>query len=184
MSFRITALLLVALAALGSYVFFYEVQKPDKQNIQAPWVYNIDLKDINAIKVVYQGKTVDILWDEEKSSWFAREPVIPKVDNDRVNGIRVLLSGPRSKRVVARNPQNLAAYGLDTPRIQTRVGLNTGEVWNIKLGEKTPDGGGVYVMFEGYDVLYIVDYTWSDELSRFVTEPPIPKPGTPAPAEG
>ncbi|MFH1485382.1 MAG: DUF4340 domain-containing protein [Chloroflexota bacterium] len=180
MSFRITVILLLALLGLATYVYFYEVRKPEQQNIQPPWVYNVDLKEINAIKVTYQGKTVDLWWDDEKNSWFAREPDIPQVDNDRVNGIRVLLSGPRSKRLIARDPKNLGDYGLDKPDVEAVVGLSTGQVWRIKIGDKTPDGQACYVMFEGYDIVYLVDYTWYDELARFVNEPPIPATPTPS----
>ena len=178
MSFRTTGVLLVLLAILTGYVYNYVLNKPAPPGEPRSYVYQYDMLDITEIKVNYDNKATDIWWDDPNATWHFKDESLGSVDNQRVNGIRLLLSGPGANRVlVAANPTpaQLQDYGFTTPLITATIKLKSGEVHTVLLGTKTPDGGNYYVKNSADNVVYLVDYTWGDELARFVTEPPLVK---------
>ena len=181
MSFRLTGLLLAILAVLGVVVYFVQNRDGEESVPVAPWVYNVEMGSIVGIEVQYQGKTVGLDWNTEKEEWVARDPsLLPVVDQDRMNGIRLLLSGPRSERAFDR-VDDLSRYGFNNPRVTATVTLDTGENIVILVGNNTPDDREVYVKEVHYDPVYTVDASWGQEMIRFVSEPPIPATPTPVP---
>lgn len=179
MSFRTTGVLLLVLSLLGGYVYNFVLHKPAPPAPPRPYVYQYDMLDIVQIDVKYQGQSVNIIWDESESTWRFTNPSRGEADNLRINGIRLLLSGPGANRVLVTStptPAQLIDYGLASPKIVAIIALKNGAVHTVLLGEKTPDGGNYYVKSEADNTVYLVDYTWGDEIARFVTEPPIKKP--------
>lgn len=177
MSFKTTGVLLLLLALLGGYVYYFVLNKPPQAPQEsAPFVYSVDMQDIQHMELTYQGKTISLDWDEGKSQWNFADPTLGKVDGGRVNGIRLLLSGPGSKRALFKEKvEDLSPYSLDKPQIVAKIKLKDGRANTLLIGNTTPNGLNYYVKNEGFDPIYLVDYTWGDELARFVTEPPISK---------
>lgn len=176
MSYRSTSIILIALLLIGGYVYFFELRKSPPLVAKPPYVYGVDMMDVVSIDLSYGDKNLSILWDEEKSAWYFKNPGGPELDQARINGLRVLLSGTISKRLLFEKVDDLSVYGLDKPQIVARVGLKSGQVMEILLGDKTPDEQGYYVQFRGRDAVYTVDYTWGDEFIRYVTETPLATP--------
>ena len=181
MSYRTTSIILIALLLIGGYVYFFELRKSPPAVAKPPYVYNVDMMDVVSIDLSYKDQTLSIAWDDEKSAWYFKDPGGPELNQASINGLRVLLSGTISKRLLFEKVDDLSLFGLDEPQIVARVGLTSGQVMEILLGDKTPDEQGYYVQFRGVDYIYTVDYTWGDEFIRFVTETPLATPtDTPA----
>ena len=178
MSYRNTLILLVALSLIAGYVYFFELRKSPPPVERPPWVYSVDLMDIASIDLHYEDKNLSIIWDDEEGLWHFKDPSPGELELNQasINGLRVLLSGTISKRLLFEKVEDLSVFGLDEPQIVARVGLKSGQVMEIVLGDKTPDEQGYYVQFRGWDYIYTVDYTWGDEFIRFVTEPPLVTP--------
>ncbi|MDP2954013.1 MAG: DUF4340 domain-containing protein, partial [Chloroflexota bacterium] len=134
------------------------------------------------VEVRYQGKKMAFVRGEDKSTWYFDEPERGEVNLERWSGVPLLLSGPRSKRLLewTPNPAKLPEYGFNRPLMEIDLGIEGGGSGTILLGDKTPDGGAYYLMIKGYTPLYLVDYTWVDVIGRLVTEPPR-LTGTPTP---
>ncbi len=168
--------MLIGLLLIGGYVYFFELRKSPPVVEKPPYVYNVDMMDVVGIDLSYGGQTLSIAWDDEKSAWYYKDPGGPELDQARINGLRVLLSGTISKRLLFEEVDDLSLFGLDEPQIVARVGLKDGQAMEVLLGDKTPDGQGYYVQFRGRDYVYTVDYTWGDEFIRYVTETPLVTP--------
>ncbi|MCX6023977.1 MAG: DUF4340 domain-containing protein [Chloroflexi bacterium] len=178
MSFRTTALLVFLFAALGGYVYYYGPKDEVKRAERPPFVYEIDLSDIVHLDVRYQGKLISMDWDDAKNEWnfLPESGVQGKIDQLRVNGIRLLLTGPGSTReLVAEKVTNLTNFGLQDPPIVANVRTKNGKAFRVLIGDRSPNGQANYVKLADFDPVFLVDYTWSDELSRFVVEPPLAK---------
>ena len=194
MSFRASLVLLLAFLALGGYVYFFELP-PKPQTVKtAPQVWTVKEDEIQRIEVRYQGISV-AFHRTDGATWQFEDANKTPVDMGRWGGIPLLLSGPRSKRLVAQGVDDLGVYGLARPQMQILLGTTQAQTLDIQVGDKSPDEKNYYIKTAMEDAVYLVDYTWGDVMARLVTEPPKPIPTptptpsptpviTPTPAEG
>jgi uncharacterized protein DUF4340 len=178
MSFKTTAFLLVLLVAMGSYVYNYVLNKPKPPSTPRPFVYQYEMTDIVSMELRHEGKTTDVYLDQEKDEWRFVDPAVGEVDAGRLNGIRLLLSGPGANRLLfseTPTPAQLRDYGFNNPTVVANIALKDGRRHQVILGDQTPDGRNYYTKNSDKDEIYLVDYTWGNELKRFVNEPPVQK---------
>ena len=175
MSFRTTFILLAALLLLGGYVYFIELGKRPALAPLPPEVWSVREDDIVAIEVRHRGEKTAFRKSQD-GRWQFDNTQRTEVNLERWGGIPLLVSGPRSKRLLAQEVDDLGRYGLERSSTEIVVGLNDGQRVDVLLGDKTPDELNYYVNQIGYDSVYLVDATWGDVLIRLVTEPPYPVP--------
>ena len=178
MNFRITFVLAVLAVVVGGYVVFFELQKTSEREPQPLWFYNVRDDDIRRISVTYQGETeAFIKGTGEEFQWFFDDGTDTEVDLDRWGGIPLLVTGPRSSRVLEERIDDPAAYGLEPPQTVIDVSLEDGRRISVHLGDVTPDGNGNYAQLVGFPTLFIVNVSWGEVLNRLVLEPPLlPEP--------
>ena len=182
MSFRNTIALIIVLLIAGGGYYLYDFYKPVPTTTTPPWFYLVDFDKIREIQINTNGRVTDIVYKDDGQGnygWEWRDARPDEIDQGRVNGIRVLLSGPKSHRLVTEQAEDLKEYGLDKPQVQARVGLEDGMQVEIEIGDRSPDGQNYYVKGKDSDAVFMVDFTWGDELARFVAQPPTPSTPTP-----
>jgi hypothetical protein len=179
MNVRLSIILVVVLILVGGYVFLYEVRKVPQPKEEPPWFYDVNMMDIVRISITHEGKTVAFV--REGEDWYFDDPQRSPVNLDRWSGIVLLLSGPRSNRLLAETIDDPTKYGLDPPRSIIQVSLEDGREFEIHLGDKTPDGVNQYASMVGNPGLFLITGAWGDVLVRLVTEPPYITP-TPTPS--
>ena len=111
--------------------------------------------------------------------WYFDEPQGSKVDMKRWGGgIPLLLSGPGVERVIAEDPpaEKIAEFGLAQPQMEITLTLENGNILDIKVGDRVPDGHAFYVQGPLSNDVALVDYTWYEVIERLVTEPPYASP--------
>ena len=177
MNFRISFILLVLVAVVGGYVLIFELQRQPETPPKPPWFYDISSDDITGISVAYGGQQQSFV--KKQQGWVFEDSEEP-VDMDRWGGITLLLSGPRTTRVVEEQIDNPAEYGLDPPQSYITVRLRDGRQIDILLGDNTPEGSMHYAQVVGYEPLFLIHSSWGEVLNRLVTEPPVIIP-TPEP---
>ena len=179
MSFKTTGILLLLFALMGSYAYFYVGNKPAAPKPQTTFMYKYEMTDIVRMEVQYKGESTSMVWDNDKSEWHFTDPAKGEVDPSRANGIRLLLSGPGTHRVFLQEsatPGQLKEYGLADPQVVATIALKDGTVHRVLIGDATPDGRNYYTKNDDSATIYLVDFTWGNELIRFVQEPPVQKP--------
>ena len=116
---------------------------------------------------------------EGKFPWYFDDPQRSAVDVTRWGGgIDLLLTGPGAERVIAKNAteEKLTEFGLAQPQMEITLILEDGDILNIAVGDRTPDGINYYVQAPGSNDVALVDYTWYEVLERLVREPPYAPP--------
>ena len=173
MSFRTSIVLVVALVMVAGYVFFIQIRDPAEVRDDPPWFYNVDMSDMTRISITDRGEeAVFYLGDDRR--WHLDSPGGLPVGPDRWGGINLLLSGPKSRRLLDVQPTDLKPYGLDPPPVRIEVDLKDGRTIPVLLGFPTPDGVGVYAQVEGFPQVFTIVAGWGQVLTRLIAEPPYP----------
>ena len=174
MSIRTSIILVVSLAMVAGYVFFIQIKESAEVRDEPPWFYNVDTSDMTRISVTDRGEEA-VFFLGEDNRWHLDEPEGLPVGLDRWGGVTLLLSGPKSRRLLDTQPTDLEPYGLDSPPVRIEVDLKDGRTLPVLLGFQTPDGVGVYGQVEGFPQVFTIVAGWGEVLTRLITEPPYPE---------
>ncbi len=182
MNVRFTILLVVVLILVGGAVGITYGLRTKSREPQQDWLYKIDVDDIGAISIKHLD-TEDGLTEagfecvpepdspKRCSHWVIKDGFDTPV-GESWPGKTLLVSGPRSSRLLAETIDDPGKYGLDSPRAEVRVVNKNGFPIDFHLGDLTPDGENWYARLVGSERLYTVAAIWGDEVSRMATEPP------------
>lgn len=175
MNIRTSILLLAILALISGYVFFVDVSIQTSTEEEPPWLYNVDMEDMNRFTITVDDKEA-IFSSIGNGLWHMGEPVggIP-VAGERWAGIELILSGPKTRRLLDSEPDDLVPYGLDSPAARVEIELKDGRVIPLVLGSETPDQGNQYAQIDGYQQVFTVYSGWGEVLARLIEDPPYPK---------
>jgi len=182
---RSILILLAILLALGGYFYFTNTPEPPPKPEPQVFVWDIEMGEIQHIEIRLprEDKSEAFVKIEEKDKfpWHFDDPQRSEVDMARWGGgIPLLLSGPGAERVIARSAteEKLAEFGLTQPQMEIILTLENGDILNIAVGDRTPDGNAFYVQVPDSNNVCLVDYTWYEVLERLVQEPPYVSPST------
>jgi len=176
---RSILVLLAILLALGGYFYFTNTPEPPPKSEPKLFVWDIEMYEIQHIEIRLprEGKSEAFIKieEEDKFPWHFDDPQRSVVDVARWGGgIPLLLSGPGADRVIARNTteEKLAEFGLTQPQMEIILTLENGDILNITVGDRTPDGNTFYMQVPDSNDVALVDYTWYEVFERLVQEPP------------
>ena len=172
MNVRLSLLLVLVLILVGGAVFLSQElsTKEPTQRLQ-PWLYRIDQAEINYVSVVHEGERMDYALSGD-SDWVIKDGFDSPVFIDKWAGKTLLLSGPSSSRALTDQIDDPAKYGLDAPETEISVSVKSGQVFQVFLGDLTPDLKNQYARLVGSDELFTVASLWGEDIVRLVTEPP------------
>ncbi len=170
------------LLALGGYFYFFNDSEPPPE-IKEPrvFVWLVEVGDIQHIEIQLPREDKSVAFvkisQENKFPWYFDDAQRSEVDVARW-GIEFILTGPGADRVIARNAteEKLTEFGLTQPQMEIMLTLEDGDILNILIGDRTPDGINYYVQVPGSNDVALVDYTWYEVLERLVKEPPYLPP--------
>jgi hypothetical protein len=154
-------------------VVFLRLSETGERIEEPPDVWSFNVESIEHISIVLpkRGKGI-AFFRRGKDSWHIDKDGTP-VDPKRWGGIVLLVSGPRSRRVIAEKADDLAEYGIDNPRMVITLGIRgKRDHLRVLVGDHTPNEKSVYVKLEDHPTVYLLDHTWNDTLERLVMEPP------------
>jgi hypothetical protein len=136
-----------------------------------PFFYQLDTTDIERIAVTHLAQTVAFAWDETDAVWRFDDATREEPDSERWGGMPVLLAGPRIERALPAG-LDFTQLGLAPPRTTIQISLEDGALFNVLVGNQTPNGQGHYVMQGKDDKVQLVNSAWAGVIERLVTEPP------------
>jgi len=173
-------ILLIILLALGGYFYFFNSSEPPSEKEEPrTFVWLIEMDEIQhvVVRLPREDKSEAFvkISQEGKFPWYFDDPQKSEVDAEKWGGgIPLLLSGPGAERIIARNAteEELTKFGLAQPQMEITLTLEDGDILNIKVGDRTPDGINYYVQAPGSNDVALVDYTWYEVLESLVKEPP------------
>lgn len=174
MNFRITIILISIFVLLAGVIIFFHVTRKEEKVEDLPDVWSFKEESIERFKLRLPKEKKEIaFFEEEKYKWHIDNKAKTPVDPDRWGGIVLLVSGPQSRRVIAKRADNLPEYGLTEPSMIITLNIRgEKEPVNVLVGDHTPNEKSIYVRLEGHETVYLLDHTWNDCIKRLVLEPP------------
>lgn len=167
MSPRTTAILLVVAAALGSFVWFYELEgaegRREAEEREKRLFADVESEAIQWIALETEdGQSARA--ERREEGWRIVEPVDFPADVFTVDAVASALAEVTSESVYE-EPQDLAVYGLAEGSRELRFGTGDGE-WLLRLGNDTPMGSQAYVWVEGGDAVYTISRSRVNALRK------------------
>lgn len=174
MNIKVTLFLIAAGVAVGIVAWINPFESTPESIPDAPWFYQVSETDIDVIEVRFRNETVKFIRDEGRTWQFEGLPgVAPR--RERWGGMVLILTGPRSRRLLQEQLDNPAQYGLTNPDTEVKVLLSDGRAIEVKLGDVTTDGKHHYGQVAGFDQLFLITSSWGEVVRKLVIDPPLPK---------
>jgi hypothetical protein len=153
-----TGLAVLALIALGSYVWFVERKQEPKKEGEREKVTLLAVDKAKAKEISLAAAAGDsIRLVKEGSFWKLTAPFAATADAPVVEGLLTSLEKLEADELVAEQVTDFAQYGLATPtRTVTAVVEGEQAPLAVEFGAKSPDAGSVYARKRGEAKVYLV----------------------------
>jgi hypothetical protein len=167
---RTTAILALVVAALGAFVYFYEIRGSEQRaeaEAEAKRLFpGVEAAEITSVELLTSDGQ-DAVLERAPSGWRLREPRDFPADGPALNGLVSVLAGLTSEAVFE-EPAPLEDYGLgEEVRVRFRAG---GEEYVVRVGDKTPVGGNTYLATAADAPVYAVASYRANALTKALEE--------------
>lgn len=148
---RTTAILLALAAALGAFVYFYEIggelERREALEREGRLFPGLDEAEIQVITLASR-EGGELRLERVAEGWRIREPLDFPADRAQTDALASSLASLSSDGAFA-EPAGLSEYGL-TGDLASRVGFEAGgSRYELALGDETPQAGQRYLELEG-----------------------------------
>lgn len=153
---RKTLILLILVAALGAYVYFYEIKgeaERKKEKESAEQLFQFERDSVRTVAIRSPQGRFHFLKDVD--GWQIEQPVRTRADESPLNSLLSTLQNAKKVNSFAIARGSAAQYGLDEHATLIHLELNDGQRDSIKIGDQTSIGGNVYVS-KGDTMVYLV----------------------------
>ena len=106
----------------------------------------VDIDSLQVITIKRADETVELVREDEE--WVMLQPHEADVDGAEASSVASALNNLRAEEFVAEDPQDLAQYGLDQPRLIVTVVDDKGS-HTVAFGKEAGDDGNVYARRQG-----------------------------------
>lgn len=160
MNRRATGILLLVAAALGAFVWFYEIEGEEgrKQASEAEkrLFVGLEPEDVSWVELTTSDGT-RVRAERDASGWQIRQPLAFPGDAGAWDGIAAALT-QSTRDAIFEDPQAPEVYGLGDGADEVRFGTPDGE-HALRLGSAAPLGGNTYAAVAGARPVYTIP-TW------------------------
>ena len=164
MRFRGTLVLLLICAALGAFVYFYEIkggEEREKKKQETNRLWKVDSATIQQIDLITPQEHITAVRKGDKE-WKITAPRAVDADGDELNRIASSAAEITRESVLEANARDLARFGLEPPQLTLRIKTKDGKEHEIRYGENNPTGNSAYARLPGSsDVMLVAGYTAS-----------------------
>ena len=147
--------LLGILAALGAFVYFYEIrgkEERDKQESEQSKLVVLNLDSTSRVALVRRNEP-PVTLEKSSGKWRLTQPVQADADAAAVQGLLQALADSSSARTLEK--PDLSRYGLKDPTVTVTLN-DSGKSHTIRLGDKDFSGGSVYAMRDSDPNVFLV----------------------------
>jgi hypothetical protein len=134
------------LGGLGAYIYFVEAKKPDDpEKAKKEKVFTLaDKSKVKEVTLAPSGSE-PIRLAKDGTGWKMTEPQAVPADSTETDSLLSTLESVEIDEVVNEAPPDLQEYGLASPKLTVAVLVDgASEPVKLLVGDKTPDGNGVY----------------------------------------
>ena len=157
--------LLVILVALGGYLYFVESKRdPLDTGPKKDKVFSVEADKIEEITIRAEAGDKTTL-RKSGSEWQMVDPVAARPDTAEISGLTTNLSSLEIQSVVQENAPDLAAYGLDKPRVEVSF-KSGGQAQTLQIGQKTPPGTDLYAKRANDNKVFLISSYLDSTFNR------------------
>lgn len=142
MSWLRVLVLAVLVAALGAYLYFYEVPQAEKE-AQKEKLVGVEESAVTGIELTYPDRTIALA--KSDGAWRLTRPVDAPADEPVVKSLLGAITGAQVQKTLDEVPSDLAPFGLDKPGTTITLTTKDGPLPPIQLGKNTAIGAKTYV---------------------------------------
>ena len=142
--FLATYLAVATVAALGAYIYFVENKRETEPEKAKQKVFTVEKSQVESVALASPGQE-EVRLARGKEGWQMTAPMAVAADAAEADALVEALGSLEMDGVVAESPSDLGEYGLAAPRATVSARLQgKAEPLVLQVGDKTPDGSGVY----------------------------------------
>ena len=146
-------ILLVLVAALGTYLYVYELPEAAREGKKAKLV-GVDKDAVTGLVLTYPDRELELKKDDQ--GWRLLRPADAPADDTVMKGVLSTLTDAEVQKTLDQLPQNLADFGLDKPTVTVKLTLKDGsQPPPLVVGKNTAIGGKAYVRKDDEPKLYL-----------------------------
>ena len=154
---RSFVILLVVALGFGAYLYFVEAKRdPMESGDTKEKVFTVDAEKIDELTIKPESGERTTL-KKAGTEWQVVEPAASAAPADpaEASGITTNLASLEQQRVIEENAQDLAPFGLATPRIEVSFKAD-GQQRTLQIGSKTPTGGDLYAKLADQPKVFLI----------------------------
>jgi hypothetical protein len=168
MRFKGTFILLVVCAALGGYLYFYEIkggEKREKAKQEENRLWKVESSNIQQIDLILPNQHITTVRSGDKD-WKIAFPRPLEADSDEVNRIAGAAADIRRESVVEPSATDLARFGLNPAQSMVDFRVKDGKEYKINFGIKNPTGSSTYASLPGKNEVFLVSSSAASTFSN------------------
>ena len=146
-----------------------------------PWgrLYQLEIDTVRVVEVSHLEETTTYFLNPDTGLWTVDEEQGRTVDDGWLDTLQ-LLSGPRVDKILAREIEDPAEFGLEPPQTRVVLARRGGAPVEFHLGDLTPDGEFFYarVLNTNDRNLYAIRTSRLADIPTLATDPPYATDGT------
>jgi len=167
---RNTVILALVVAALGAFLYFYEIrgqeERAEAEEAAKRLFQGVSAEEIDAIVLIASGGE-RVSLERSEAGWRITEPVRFPADEIRTDSLTSSLAS-LSSEAVFEEPEPLEEYGIGA---DPSIRFSVGELEHaLHIGNKTPVGGNTYVKTGEGAQVYAVKTYHATSLTRSLPE--------------
>ena len=178
---RTTLILLGVFLALGVYVYFGEIRRPESTATGTPTpppLWTVAADQVVGLTVQGGGKETR-LTRPAGGEWQMEAPQAVAADGERVTRSLDQMITLTATRSFTDTAGSLADYGLEKPALEVTLRLADGSTRALKIGVANPQQTGYYAQVQGQGGVHLLPDTLVTDLRDLLDSPPIKPTPTP-----
>lgn len=163
MSWLRILVLAVLVAALGSYLWLYEVPQARKEAEKEKLV-GVAEDAVTGIELAYPDRTIALVKGD--GGWRLTTPVDAPADEAVVKALLTAVTGAEVQKSLDELPADLAPFGLVEPATTITLTVKDGTVPPIRIGKNTAIGAKTYVRKGDEPKIYLTPSTIQTSVNK------------------
>jgi hypothetical protein len=158
MRFKGTLVLLLVCAALGGFVYYYEIkggEQREKAKQEEKQLWKLESNNVQQIDLILPDQHITAVRTGEKE-WKLTAPRALDADSDELNRLASSVADMSRESVVEPNASDLAKFGLNPAEATLSFKMKDGTERKIRFGQNNPTGSSTYAALEGKSEVLLV----------------------------
>jgi hypothetical protein len=158
MRFKGTLALLLICAALGGYVYYYEIKGGEeraKAKLDEKRLWKVESDTIQQIDLIFPDQHITGVRTGEKE-WKITAPRALDADSEELNRLASSAADMSRDAVIESAASDLSGFGLNPAEVSLQFKTRDGKEYKIRFGSNNPTGSSTYAVLEGKNEVFLV----------------------------